>query len=292
MNRHWKSRSAPYLFLLPSLILLGVFAFYPTLFALYMSFHRWRILGEAQFIGWENYLQVIRADEFRVALTNTLLFGFVTVPAGVVLALGSALLLNQPLRARGFFRGVIFFPVTISMVVIALIWSWMFSEHYGIVNAALLSLGIQPRNWLASPGTAFAVIMVMSIWKGFGYGMIIYLAGLQTIPGTLYEAAQIDGASAWQKFRHVTLPLLNPTTLFVTTIAFIGSFQVFDQVYVMTEGGPGYSTTVLVNYIYDLAYVRFRMGKACAAACLLFLIILFFTCLQIRFIRPQTEDTP
>jgi ABC-type sugar transport system permease subunit len=278
--------------LLPSFVVLLVFAFYPVLFTLYMSFHQWKIIGTPQFIGLQNFLEVLESQEFQVALRNTLIYSLVTVPVGVVLALSSALLLNQRLRARAFFRGVIFFPVLVPTVVIALIWVWMFSENYGIVNRLLEELGRQPRSWLANPTTALIVIMVMSIWKGFGYGMVIYLAGLQTIPATVFEAAVIDGASAWQRFWRVTLPLLNPTTLFVTVISFIGSFQVFDQVYVMTEGGPGYSTTVLVHYIYDLAYVRFRMGKACSAACILFLIILLFTWLQLRFIRPQTEEGP
>lgn len=290
MNPRLKTRIVPYAFLSPSVLLLGVFALYPIGFAFYMSFHRWRILGGADFIALQNYLRVLQSDEFRMALWNTLLYSIVTVPAGVVLALGSALLLNQPLRARGFFRGVIFFPVTIAMIVIALIWTWMFSENYGIVNHVLIALGIEPRSWLADRRTALPVIMMMSVWKGFGYGMVIYLAGLQTIPGRLYEAARVDGASPWQQFWKITLPLLNPTTLFVTVISFIGSFQVFDQVYVMTGGGPGYSTTVLVHYIYNVAYVRFQMGKACAAALILFLIVLLFTALQIKFIRPQTEE--
>lgn len=292
MNRRRKTQAVPYAFLAPAALLLLVFALYPIGFACYMSFHRWRILGGADFIGLGNYLRVLESNEFRMALWNTFLYSIVTVPAGVVLALGSALLLNQPLRARGFFRGVIFFPVTIAMIVIALIWTWMFSENYGIINQALAALGIEPRSWLADRSTALPVIMLMSVWKGFGYGMVIYLAGLQTIPGRLYEAARVDGASPWQQFWSITLPLLNPTTLFVTVISFIGSFQVFDQVYVMTGGGPGNSTTVLVHYIYNLAYVRFEMGKACAAALVLFLIVVLFTALQIRFIRPQTEETP
>ncbi|MBN1475803.1 sugar ABC transporter permease [Candidatus Sumerlaeota bacterium] len=286
-RRQW---AVPLLFLAPSLAVMALFSFYPMLHAIGMSFHRWRILGDAQFLGFDNYTMLLQSNQFWVALRNTLLFGLITVPVGVVLALGSALLLNMPLRARGFFRGVIFFPVTVSMVVIALIWSWMFSENYGIVNSALEAVGIEPQNWLAEPTRALAVIMVMSIWKGFGYGMVIYLAGLQTIPETVYEAARLDGASRRQMLWHITIPLLNPTTLFVTVISFIGSFQVFDQVYVMTEGGPGYSTSVLVHLIYELAYVRFRMGVACAAAIILLLITVAFTLIQIRFIRPQTGE--
>jgi len=196
MKERLKHQLTAYGFLSPSLALLAVFALYPIAFTLFMSFHRWRILGGADFIGLDNYLRVLQSKEFLVALRNTFVYSLVTVPLGLVLAMGSAMLLNRPLRARGFFRGVIFFPVTISMVVIALIWSWMFSENYGIVNHILLALDIQPANWLTDPIKAFAVIMVMSVWKGFGYGMVVYLAGLQTIPESLYEAARVDGASA------------------------------------------------------------------------------------------------
>ncbi|NUP88637.1 MAG: sugar ABC transporter permease [Candidatus Sumerlaeia bacterium] len=281
---------APWLFLAPALALIAIFSFYPIAHAVFMSFHRWRILAPPDFIALANYEALMHSRPFWLALRNTLVFAFVSVPAGLILALGTALLLNRPLRARGFFRTVIYFPVTVSMVVIALIWSWMFSENYGVVNGVLQTLGLGPRSWLAEPVSAFAVIIVMSVWKGFGYGTVIYLAGLQTIPDSLYEAARIDGASRWRMFRHITLPLLNPTTLFVLVTAFIGSFQVFDQVYVMTEGGPGHSTSVLVHLVYELAYVKFRMGLACAAACILFVITLLFTFLQIGLIRPQTGE--
>jgi ABC-type sugar transport system permease subunit len=290
MRARTRERVTPLLFLLPSLVLLGLFALWPLVHAVVMSFQHWRILGDAEPAGFDNYRTLLASDHFWVALRNTLVFAFVTVPLGLVLALGSALLLNQPLRARGLMRGIVFYPVTVSMVVIALLWRWMFSENYGIVNSLLGSIGIEQQAWLSeSPAKAFAVIMALSVWKGFGYGMVIYLAGLQTIPDAVREAARLDGASRWQTFRHVTLPLLNPTTLFVAVIAFIGSFQVFDQVYVMTQGGPGHSTSVLVHLIYELAYVRFQMGLACAVACVLLAITLILTGIQFALIRPRTE---
>lgn len=290
MTSQRRDQIVPLLFLAPSLALLGLFAIWPLIHAVFMSFHHWRILSEPELIGFANYTRLFASSQFWVALRNTLIFAVVTVPAGLVLALGSALLLNAPLRARGFFRGVIFFPVTVTMVVIALIWRWMFSENYGLVNSMITAIGFEPQSWLAEdPVKAFAVIMVMSIWKGFGYGMVFYLAGLQTIPQSMTEAARIDGATRLQTFWHVTLPLLNPTTLFVAVIAFIGSFQVFDQVYVMTQGGPGHSTSVLVHMIYEQAYVRFQMGLACASACVLLVLTLIFTAVQLRLIRPRTE---
>jgi multiple sugar transport system permease protein len=295
----------PYSFLLPSLVIVTVFSLLPIVASFGLSFTRWRGLGDVRFVGLRNYAKILQTEEFWVALKNTSIYSVVTVPVGLVLALGSALLLNQKLRGRGFFRGVIFFPVLISMVVISLIWSWMFNEYYGIVNRALeglraessiaayllSSVGLKgPIGWLSNPATALWVIMVMSIWKGFGYGMVIYLAGLQGIPDEYYEAARIDGASRWRQFWHITLPLLNPTTMFVLVIAFIGSFQVFDQVYVMTRGGPGYATTVMVNYVYQDAFTRFYMGRACATAYVLFVIILAFTVVQIKFFSKRTVE--
>ncbi len=288
MKRIVRENINAYLFLAPALVIMGVFWFAPIIWSFLLSFCRWRILGTPDFIGVGNYISVFSDPVFWIAVKNTLYYSLVTVPAGLVLALGSALLLNQKLPGRIFFRGVIFFPVTVSMVVIALIWGWMFSEHYGVINAPLEAVGIMPRNWMANPNTSFPIIMIMSIWKGFGYGMVIYLAALQSIPHTYYEAATIDGATPFRKFLHITLPLLAPTTLFVLVIAFIGSFQVFDQVYIMTEGGPGYSTTVLVSYIYDQAYGgKFHMGRACSIAYILFLIVLFFTLLQLKVFKAK-----
>lgn len=291
MKRNLRENINAYLFISPALVLLFIFSFIPIISAFCLSFCKWRILGKPEFIGLNNYISIFKDPVFWVSLKNTAYYSFVTVPAGLVLAMGSALLLNQQIKGRIFFRGVIFFPVTISMVVIAFIWGWMFSEHYGIINSLLLKFNILPRNWLDNPKTSLPIIMIMSVWKGFGYGMVIYLAALQNIPASYYEAATIDGANSIQKFRHITLPLLNPTTLFVLVVAFIGSFQVFDQVYILTQGGPGYSTTVLVSYIYDEAYGgKFRMGRACALSYILFLIVMVFTLFQMFMFKEKEAD--
>lgn len=279
--------STGFLFLLPSLIVVGLFSFWPILYSFVMSFCRWQIVGSPTWCGLENYARAIGSPVFWTAVRNTAVYAVVTVPAGLVLALGAALLLNNQLRGKGIYRGVFFFPVLVSMVVISMIWSWMFSENVGIVNPILRTFGVEPRAWMADPKWAFRIIMAMSVWKGFGYGMVIFLAGLSGIPQSYYEAAQVDGAGAWLRFRHVTWPLLRPTTLFVLVTAFIGSFQVFDQVYVMTRGGPGYATTVLVSLIYDEAYVRFRMGYACALSYVLFGIILVWTLVQWIMMRRE-----
>ncbi len=290
MKKELRENITAYLFLSPAIILLIIFSFIPIISAFILSFCKWKIIGKPEFIGLQNYLGIVKDPIFWTALKNTAYYSFITVPAGLVLAMGSALLLNQQIRGRAFFRGVIFFPVTISMVVISFIWGWMFSEHYGIINALLYKLSISPRNWLDNPSTSMPIIMLMSVWKGFGYGMIIYLAALQNIPESYYEAATIDGANSFRKFLHITLPLLNPTTLFVLIVAFIGSFQVFDQVYILTQGGPGYSTTVLVSYIYDEAYGgKFRMGRACALSYILFIIVLIFTLIQMFAFKDKEE---
>jgi len=286
-HRTMRRPGTGFLFLLPSLIVMGVFSFWPILYSFVMSFCRWRIVGRPSWCGLENYARAVRSPIFWTALGNTALYAMVTVPAGLVLALGTALLLNNKLRGRAVYRGVFFFPVLVSMVVIAMIWSWMFSENVGIVNPILRAIGIEPRAWMADPKWAFRIIMAMSVWKGFGYGMVIFLAGLAAIPRSYYEAAEVDGAGPWRRFRHITWPLLRPTTLFVLVTAFIGSFQVFDQVYVMTHGGPGYATTVLVSLIYDEAYVRFRMGYACALSYVLFAIILVWTVIQWFMMRRE-----
>ena len=288
LKRELRENINAYLFLLPALIIIATFSFIPIVSAFILSFCRWKILGNPEFIGLKNYISVFKDSVFWTALKNTAYYSFTTVPAGLVLALGSALLLNQKLKGRVFFRGVIFFPVTIAMIVISLIWGWMFSEHYGIVNFVLEKIGIAPRNWLSNPKISLPVIMVMSVWKGFGYEMVIYLAALQSIPEVYYEAAKIDGASPWQRFWNITLPLLNPTTLFVLVVAFIGSFQVFDQVYVLTRGGPGHATTVMVLYLYEEAFgSKYRMGRACAIAYILFLIIMVFTILQLKVFKEK-----
>jgi multiple sugar transport system permease protein len=275
---NYKNKLTPYIFLLPSVLIIAVFALIPLAHALIISFQK-DILIDQSFCGFKHYLSLMDDTEFWAAMRNTFYYSFITVPVGLVLALGTALLLNQKLAGRAVFRTVFFLPVIISMVVIAMIWRWMFSENFGIFNQLLALFGFNPVNWLTNAKTALPSIMVMSIWKGYGYGMVIYLAGLQGIPGSYYEAARIDGADRSQQFWFITLPLLAPTTLFVLVVAFIGSFQVFEQVYVMMGGAPNLNTTVLVYYIYH-QFGKGDLGLACAAAFILFAIILVLTLIQ------------
>ena len=272
----------PYAFIAPALIPLTVFVLGPIAYSGYLSLCDWSIVGSPEFVGFGHYSAIASSPKFLTALKNTFLFVFITVPVGLVLALGTALLLNQPVRGRGVFRGIFFFPAIAPTIVLATLWGWLCSEHFGVFNKILIHFGMSPISWLTDPKFAFPTIMAMSIWKGFGYGMVIYLAGLQGIPLTYHEAATMDGANAAQRFRYVTWPLLAPTTLLILVLSVIGSFQVFDQVYVLTGGGPGYSTSVLVHYIYEEAFIRFRMDRASAAAYILFAIIFVFTLIQMR----------
>lgn len=279
-----KQAVAGWLFLLPALLLFGLFLFFPLGFAVYMSFTQWGMIGQPRWIGLANYVDLFRDPVFWTALKNTLIYTL-SVPVKVALALLIAVALNMKVRALGLFRASFFFPQVISMVVVGILWQWMFSPSYGLINFALGALGLPQQSWLTRTDAAILVIIVAGIWRGLGNNLLIFLAGLQAIPASLYEAASVDGATGWQQFRHITVPLLRPTTLFVLIITMIGSFKVFDLVYTITGGGPGYSTTVMVQYVYQEAFQRFQMGYASAAAMVLFLILFILTVVQMRYFR-------
>lgn len=253
---------APYLYLLPSLVFLAAFTYFPLGMAAALSTVRWNVLTpEPTFVGLENYRALFAEPLFWLVLRNNVLYAVGTIPATMALALGTALLVNQPLgRVRGLYRIGLFYPTMIPMVAAAMLWVWLFNPGIGLVNHYLGYLGVSRLEWLYDRHWALPAIIIMSIWKHFGYFMLIFLAGLQTIPGELYEAAAIEGASSWRRFRHVTLPLLGPATLFVFVVAIISSFQVFDQVYVMTQGGPADQTNVLIFYIWQHAFRFWDVG--------------------------------
>jgi len=279
-----------YLFILPLISILAIFVLIPVGASLVLSFYKWDIISSPRFVGLQNYVRLVGQDLFWISLKNTFIYTVAVVAIGLVLALSLALLLNETwLRGKTFFRTVYFIPVITSMVVISMIWSWLYSPTYGILNYILKILGLPMQKWLSDPKLAMICIILMTIWKFLGYHTIIFLAGLQGIPEQMYEAAMLDGSNWWQRFRYITLPLLKPTTFFITVMAIIGSFQVFDQVYIMTEGGPLYSTTVLVVYLYNNAFRYFRMGFGCAIAWVLFGIIFIVTLVQLRLFRELIE---
>jgi ABC-type sugar transport system permease subunit len=275
------AKLTPYMFVLPQLALFIVFMFFPLGFALYISFHNWDIIGIPQFNGGRNYARLFKDPVFWFALKNTLIYVAGTVPLSMAVGLLLAVTLNNPrMPGRNFFRSVFFLPVVVSAVVTALAATWMFNDHYGMINRLLILIGLAPVDWLSSPTWSMFSLIVATIWLRLGFCMIIYLAALQGIPPSLYEAAHIDGATRTQMFFHVTVPMLRPATLFLTIMCVIYSFHVFDLIFVLTGGGPGYSTIVLVQYIYNAAFQSSEMGYASAVGMALFVLILAFTLLQ------------
>lgn len=266
--------------LLPSLAGMFAFIMLPVLSSLILSFSEWDLIGEIEWVGLANYVAVLSDPSVQSALKNTLSFIAFYLPSVVGIALLLALLLNRRIRGKVFFRAVYFVPVVTSWVAVSLIWKWLLNPQYGLVNYGLAIIGIKGPGWLFDPAWAMAGVVLTSVWKDVGFVTVIYLAGLQDIPEHLYEAASLDGAAPQQRFWSITWPLLAPTTFFVTTISLISSFQVFDQVWIMTGGGPAGATSVMVELIYKNAFSYYKMGYASAISWVLFALIFAVTLAQ------------
>jgi len=262
------------------MVLTTVFFFVPMVLSLYWSFNDYNGLQPPQWVGAANYTDLARDPSFRHAVKNTVVFTLVTMIIGPALGLGSALLLNRNIPVRGFFRSVFFLPVTLSLVVVGTLWKTVLAEN-GLFNHGLALLGISGRAWLDDPSTSLAAVSLASIWQGFGFETVIFLAALQTISQDLYEAARMDGAGRFQSFLAVTLPSLRPTMFFVYVVGVIGAFQAFDQMYVMTSGGPLESTTTVVFYLVQ-RFQAFDLGHASAAAYLLVVVLAVVSAVQLR----------
>lgn len=282
-KHHRRLALAGYAFVAPGMILLTLLWFVPVLGALYLSFTKYAIVTPPQWIGLANYKRLLSDELFLKAILNTAYYALGTIPVGMIIALILAVALNRNLRLVGFFRLSYYLPVITSMVAVSMIWLWIYNPEYGILNFLLGKIGISPKLWLAHPKWAMPSIIAMSIWKGVGKNMMLYLAGLQGIPDQLYDAAKVDGATGWKTFRHITWPLLLPTTFFILVVSTIGSFQVFEQVYIMTQGGPLNSTTTVVHQIYQSAFQFFKMGYASAQAFALFVLIFALSWVNNRF---------
>lgn len=269
-----------YLFIAPSMLGVLMFTLFPVLAALGISFSEWNLITPPRFVGLEGYRALLSDPVFGKVLLNTLYYTAGSVPLNLVLSLALALALNQKIRGIAVYRTAYFMPVVSSMVAVGLIWAWLYDTDYGLINALLARLHLPPVAWLTSTEWAMPAVIVTSVWKSLGFNMVIFLAALQDVPEGLYEAARIDGAGAWRLFRHITLPLISPAVFFVVVMGIIGSFQAFDQVYVMTEGGPARATTVIVYYIWQNAFKFFKMGYASAMAYVLFLLVLLATLAQ------------
>lgn len=269
------------LLLLPNFLGFLVFVLLPVIAAFLLSFTEWDIVSPIVWVGFGNYIELFKDEIFIKVFWNTIYFTIGTVPVGIVISLLLAVALDQKIWGIKFYRAAYFLPVISSMVAVAVVWQWIYNPEYGVLNFFLSLVGIKGPSWLSDAAWAMPAVMITSIWKGLGFNMLLFLAGLQGISNTYYEAADIDGASWFAKFRHITIPLLSPTTFFVVVMSIIGSFQVFDAVFLMTGGGPNRSTSVLVHYLYQNAFQYFRMGYASAIAYVLFFLVLFFTLIQL-----------
>jgi len=270
-----------YLFVAPLLVGLIVFTVGPVLASLAISFCRYEIFTPPEFIGGRNYAELFHDPLFWQSLKVTAIYSLVAVPLGLTLGLAVALLMNQRIRGIALFRTIYYLPAVVSGVAVALLWVWIFDPSYGLANVVLRWFGLPSCEWLASPRTALFSLILMSLW-GVGGGMVIYLAGLQSVPQHLHEAASLDGANLWQRFRHVTLPMLSPVIFYNLIMGIIGSFQVFTQAFVMTNGGPVNSTLFYVLYLFRQAFNYYRMGYASAMAWVLFAVILALTLLVFK----------
>lgn len=270
----------PLWMLAPTLLLLAVFFFYPLGFAVYRSLFRWDLLTPPEYVGLDNYRALIESGELISAFTTTLAFSLVVVVGAMALGLGLAMLLNRRGAFAGFIRSAIFSAYVVSWVSVALLWMWVLDSQ-GVLSAWVSALGLTPLDWLGDPDVALYSLAAVTIWKIAGYAMVLYLAGLQDVPPVLYEAAALDGAGPIARFRHITWPLLRPTSAFVGTTSLIASFQVFDVVRVMTQGGPVRSTTVFVYAIYEQIFMNLRVGRASALVVVFFLMLLGLTALQL-----------
>jgi multiple sugar transport system permease protein len=286
-----RGTGAAWWFVAPALLVIGVFFFLPVLAALAMSLTDFDIyaladLGNLRLVGLGNYARLLGTPLFWQAFGNTLYFVVIGVPLSITASFGAALLLHSRLvRWQTFFRTALFAPVVTTLVAVAVIWRYLFNPHYGWLNYAMSRIGIPPIDWLGDPHWAMPAIIVFAVWKNFGYNMIILLAGLQSIPEQLYEAARIDGASTWRQFRHVTVPVLAPIVGMVNVLTVAGYFQLFAEPYVMTQGGPLQSTVSVLYFMYEEGFKWWNLGSASAVAFLLFVFIFGVTALQLRLVR-------
>ena len=268
-------------FILPQLISLVCLGIIPIVIAFVLSFFDWNGFSSPVFTGLQNFKEVFTDPDTAMAIKNTLLYSAIYVPCSIVLSLGLAMLLNKA-WGKMFYRAVFFLPQIVTSVGIAVVWSWIYQPQFGILNMILKFFGIQGKEWLRDPSTAMGAVIVMSIWWALGYNIVLFLAGLQNVPRTYVEAAKIDGANERQVFSNITVPLISPTTLLVTITTMISAFQVFDQMFLLTSGGPAKKTYTMAIHIYQTAFKSYELGKASTAALLLFFVVVAVSVIQFK----------
>ncbi|EXG81419.1 carbohydrate ABC transporter permease [Cryptosporangium arvum] len=280
-------------FLAPFLILYVLFIVGPALYGLVMSFYDTSMVksGLSTFAGLQNYIDALGSSDFWSSLWHTFWFTILTTPPLVILALVLALLANRINRGQWFYRLAFFLPYVLPSAVVALIFMWILSPGIGLLDTTLAKIGITAPNWLGSETWAMPALAMTTVWWTIGFNFVLYLAGLQEIPRDLYEAAALDGAGPWQQIRHVTIPLLGRTTTLVAVLQVIASLKVFDQMYIMTSGGPNYSTRSLLQYVYDESFTNYRIGYASAVSMLFFLVVLAVSIVWFRLVRSQQKET-
>ncbi|MCF6136625.1 carbohydrate ABC transporter permease [Pseudalkalibacillus berkeleyi] len=275
-----KENLSGWVFILPAFILLIVFWIYPIGYSFYLSFLNWDMLSPPSFVGAEHYQTLMNSADFKQSLLNTGLYTFFYVIGVVVIGMMLALLVNQQLKGIGFFRMLLFSPHITPIIAISIVWMSLYDLDDGLLNALLTSVGLPEGTWLASSDTVLMSLIIMGLWKAVGYYMMFFLAALQSVPLHIYEAGRLDGANRWQMFWHITLPFISPITFFVVIVSIIEAFQTFDQIAVMTQGGPSNSSLVLVYYLYRHAFEYFNIGFASAIAIVLFLSLVVFSVVQ------------
>jgi len=289
--KNWRWSLGNFLFVLPFLALFCIFTLGPIFYSIYMSLFDWEILARVHpFIGLENYSRLMNDSLWWQSLRNTMLFAFLTAIGNATFALVVAMAVNQNVLGRDFFRVLFYAPVVLSVAVMAIILGWILNTQFGVLNYLLIWLGFSPVPWLSNPRMVIPSLSVITIWWTFGFPMLIYLTGLQNIPDVYYEAARIDGAGRWQLFRNITLPLLRPIVMFVAITQLISHFKIFGQPYILTEGGPGRSSFMVIMYLYQTAWRFYRVGYGAAIAVALALVILFFTLIQLKFFGTGEAD--
>lgn len=283
-------QTAGWNFVSPALLIMGVFVAIPAVWGILLAFTHYDGMSEARFVGADNFKRLLDDPLIWTTLLNTSIYVVFTLPLGLALGLGIALALHQKwFTGRSFVRGLYFLPNVTSMAAVAFVWEWILNPEYGLANATLRQVGLKGSGWLSDPELAMPSVAMVSVWHGLGFGVLIYLAGLRAIPEEVHEAARIDGANSWKAFRHVTWPLLTPTTMFLTIMGVIGGFQVFQSVYIMTGGGPLDRTRVYLYYLWQTAFQNLEMGYASAMAVLLFVIVLLLTLVQWRYFNKRLK---
>lgn len=288
--KSYEQRLFPYLMLLPTILIFAVFLFYPAVKGFTISLTQWDGINPQKFIGLKNYVRLMADHNFWDSFRSTLLFTAITVPGILVASLALAVLLTRQIKCSGFFRAAFYLPTMISSIVVGLSWRFLFGEDFGVINYLITAAGGTSVKWLTNPHCAMAVVIFVSIWSMAGYYMVMFIAGIKSIPETYYEAAQIDGATSWQQFSFITLPLLKPTTLLVLVLSTVTVIKTYPLVYALTKGGPAGYTKFMVQLIQETGFEKSKMGYACAMTMVLFILLAVITSFQFRLNRGGGQD--